>query len=254
MAMLDRYKKAGGFNQLLTLLETCGAQKQAKFLEIIRAEDPRWADALVAKMIDLKRFFSWSDAAIAEVTGAMLDINIGAVISSLPDEQQTRLLSTLPHIKRRKVQDLLDGTKPSPGEVAASMNKLFETIRKLTQEGVLRLDKIDPVLFIDSDIEDRLKAGMNINGVPSAAESFARATAAAALNVDENNLDGPKLQIVKSMNTVVVPSKSDGQARASEQEIQLLKKRIQILQQENAALRQDVANAQAKLDQIRKLS
>jgi prefoldin subunit 5 len=254
MAMLDRYKKTGGFNQLLTLLETCGTQKQTKFLEIIRAEDPRWADALVAKMIDLKRFLTWSDAAIAEVTGAMLDLNVGAVISSLPEDQQTRLLGTLPHIKRRKVQDQLDGSKPSPGEVATSINKLFETIRKLSQDGILRLDKVDPVLFIDADIEDRLKNGMNIGGVPSAAESFAKANAAALLEKEDDAQDGPKLQIVKSMNTVVVPSKADGQARANEQEIQLLKKRIQILQQENAALKQELTSAQAKLDQIRKLS
>ena len=66
MAMLDRYKKTGGFNQLLTLLETCGPQKKVKFLEIIRLEDPRWADALEAKMIDLKRFLKWNDSAIAE--------------------------------------------------------------------------------------------------------------------------------------------------------------------------------------------
>jgi hypothetical protein len=254
MAMLDRYKKTGGFNQLLTLLETCGAQKQAKFLEIIRAEDPRWADALEAKMIDLKRFFTWSDAAIAEVTGAMLDLNIGAVISSLPEDQQTRILSTLPHIKRRKVQELLDRPKPSPGEVAVSMNKLFETIRKVTQEGILRLDKIDPLLFVDSDIEDRLKAGMNIIGVPTAAESFAKANAAALLDIDNDEKDGAKLHIVKSMNTVVVPSKADASNRVSDQEIQLLKKRIQMLQQENTALKQELVNANAKLDQIRKLS
>ena len=252
--MLDRYKKTGGFNQLLTLLETCGAQKQSKFLEIIRTEDPRWADALEAKMIDLKRFLSWSDSAVAEVTGAMLDLNIGAVISSLNEDQQKRLMSTLPHIKRRKVEEQLEGAKPSPGEVAASINKLFETIRKLSQDGVLRLDKVDALLFIDADIEDRLKAGMNIVGVPSAAESFAKATASALLANDMDPSDGPKLQIVKSMNTVVVPSKADSHSRAGEQEIVLLKKRIQLLQQENAALKQDLANAQAKLDQIRKLS
>ncbi|CAN5402857.1 hypothetical protein BH10BDE1_BH10BDE1_20170 [soil metagenome] len=252
--MLDRYKKTGGFNQLLTLLETCGTQKQVKFLEIIRTEDPRWADALEAKMIDLKRFLSWSDAAVAEVTGAMLALNIGAVISSLNEDQQKRLMSTLPHSKRRKVEEQLGGAKPSSGEVAASINKLFETIRKLSQDGVLRLDKVDAVLFIDADIEDRLKAGMNIVGVPSAAESFSKANANALLATDVETSDSPKLQIVKSINTIVVPSKADGQARASEQEILILKKRIQFLQQENAALKQDLANAQAKLDQIRKLS
>ncbi len=263
--MLDRYKKTGGFNQLMTLLETCGPQKQLKFLEIIRLEDPRWADALESKMIDLKRFLSWSDAAIAEVTGAMLDINVSAVISSLPEDQQIRLLGMLPHIKRRKVQDLLDGAKPSPGEVASSTNKLFEAIRKLSQDGVLRLDKVDPPLFIDADIEDRLKAGMNISGVPSAAESFAKANAADSLShLHSEAADGPQLRIVNSPVSAAAGSgagtahsngtKAEGFSRAAEQEIAQLKKRVQFLQQENVNLKHELANAVAKLEQIRKLS
>lgn len=252
MAMLDRYKKTGGFNQLLTLLETCGAQKQQKFLEIIRQEDPRWADALIAKMIDIKRFLSWNDAAIAEVTGAMVELNMAMVISSLAPDQQTRLLETLPHIKRRKVQEHLDGSqKPTAGEVATSMNKLYETIRRLSQEGVLRLDKVDPVLFVDGDIEERLKQGKTIIGVPTAAESLARANASAGVSADEP--ETPHLKIVTTMDAT--PAFEGGRdPRAAEQEIIMLKKRVQLLTQENAALRQEVSEARAKLDQIRKLS
>lgn len=253
MAMLDRYKKTGGFNQLLTLLETCGAQKQAKFLDIIRQEDPRWADALLAKMIDLKRFLSWSDSAIAEVTGAMLELNVALVVSSLPEDQQVRILGTLPHIKRRKVEDLLESQKPTAGEVATSLNKLFETIRRLTQEGVLRLDKIDPNLFVDADIEDRLKQGKTIIGVPSATESLAKAAAATPGFLAEE-AETPHLRVVTSMDPAQAVPGDGKDPRAAEQEIILLKKRVQILVQENAALKQELATANAKLDQIRKLS
>lgn len=247
--MLDRYKKTGGFNQLLTLLETCGAAKQQKFLEIIRQEDPRWADALVAKMIDLPRFLKWSDSAIAEVTGAMLDINVAAILSSLDEEKKTRLLATLPHIKRKKVSDLLDTQKPSPAEVATSTNKLYETIRRLSQEGVLRLDKVDPNLFIDQDIEDRLKQGKTIVGVLSATESLAKAVAAAPGQAIEPETH---LRVVTSMDQNVAGDAKD--PRAMEQEMLLLKRRVQILTQENAALKQELATINAKLEQIRKLS
>lgn len=252
MAMLDRYKKTGGFNQLLTLLETCGAQKQQKFLEIIRQEDPRWADTLVVKMIDLKRFLSWNDAAIAEVTGAMVELNMASVISSLPQDQQTRLLETLPHIKRRKVQDLLESQKPTPGEIATSLNKLYETIRRLSQEGVLRLDKVDPILFVDGDIEERLKQGKTIIGVPSAAESLARANASSGAAPSEEH-EAPHLKIVTTMEPQPV-FEGGRDPKAAEQEIIMLKKRVQLLTQENAALRQELTEARSKLDQIRKLS
>lgn len=246
--MLDRYKKKGGFNQLLTLLETCGAQKQVKFLEIIRHEDPRWADALVAKLIDLTRVLTWSDSAIAEITGAMLDINVAAIITSLDAEQGARLLTTLPHIKRHKVTDLVGTTKPTANEIATSLNKMYEMIRKLTSDGVLRLDKIDPELFVDEDIEDRLKQGKSIVGVLSAADSLAKMVAGSPS-------DAPHLSIVTTMDPPTQTFHIDPRdTSVFEQENLLLKKRVQFLQQENQALRQEIANFQARLDQIKKLA
>ena len=251
--MLDRYKKTGGFNQLLTLLETCGAQKQQKFLEIIRQEDPRWADALVAKLIDLQRVLTWTDSAIAEVTGAMLDINVAAIITSLPEDQAARLIGTLSHLKRRKVVDLVESQKPSAAEVATSLNKLYETIRKLTQDGILRLDKVDPMMFVDEDIEDRLKQGKSIVGVLSAADSLAKMVASS--HSSHMNVDIPHLQVVTSMDQPhAEPHRGGRDPSVYEQENLLLKKRVQLLQQENQALRQDLANVQARLDQIKKLA
>lgn len=253
MAMLDRYKKTGGFNQLLILLETCGSAKQQKFLEIIRQEDARWADALTAKMIDLTRFLTWSDSAIAEVTGAMMEINVAAIISTMDEAQQTRLMGTLPHIKRRKVQDLLMAQKPSPGEIASSTNKLFETIRRLSQEGVLRMDKVDPPLFIDADIEDRLKQGKDIAGVPTAAESLAKAVA--SLPAVDNGPETRHLRIVNSIDTNELQNVADTKtAKSHDNEVLLLKRKIQLLQNENISLRQELAIVTSKLDQIRKLS
>lgn len=245
MAMLDRYKKTGGFNQLLSLLETCGVPKRQKFLEIIRQEDARWADALVAKMVDLPRFLAWPDAAIAEVTGAMLEINVASVISSLEEAQQTRLMATLPHIKRRKVEDLLMTQKSSPGEVATSLNKMFETIRKLASDGILRLDKIDPNAYVDSDIEDRLKQGKDIVGVISLADS-----------IQDAPFETPQLSIVRTLggDAKQAPAMDGKDSKYLEHEIANLKKKLIVLQQENASLRQELATAQGKLDQIRKLS
>ena len=252
MAMLDRYKKTGGFNQLLTLLETCGPTKQVKFLEIIRLEDARWADALEAKMIDLKRFLKWNDTAIAEVMGAMMEINIAAILTSHP-ECSERLMGTLGHAKKRRVQELLDGTKPTQAEIATSINKLYETIRRLASEGVLRFDKVDPEMFVDEDIEDRLKQGRAIAGVLSAADSLAKMVSTMPTTALS---DGPHLQIVTSMTSPATGTHtfSGRDPSVYEQENVLLKKRLQLMQEESDALRQDLANMQARLDQIRKLA
>ena len=253
MAMLDRYKKTGGFNQLLTLLETCGTQKKQKFLEIIRMEDPRWADALEAKVISLERFFKWSDSAVAEVTGAMLEINVATILTAMPEHSE-RIMATLPSSKRRRVQEVADASKPTPAEVATSVNKLFETIRRLTHEGTIRLDKVDPDMFVAEDIEDRLKTGKPISGVISAADSLAKMVNSLPAT---KPTDTPHLQIVTSMTPTQAapPAAANGRdPTVSEQENVLLKKRLLLLQEENDALRQDLVNIQARLDQIRKLA
>jgi hypothetical protein len=251
MAMLDRYKKTGGFVQLLALLESCGAQKQLKFLEIIRIEDPRWADALEAKMISLERFLTWSDSAIAEVTGAMLEINIAAILTSVPEHRE-RLLATLHHTKKSRVKDLVTSTNPTPAEIATSVSKLYETIRRLTNENVLRLDKVDPDKFIDEDIEDRLKQGKVICGVVSATDSLAKAVRTIP---DDAGPETALLHIVKTMNpTSASPTSAGRDVAVHDQENLLLKKRLQLMQEENDALRLELAKFKARLDQIRKLA
>lgn len=259
MAMLDRYKKTGGFIQLLNLLETSGPQKQERFLEIIRQEDPRWADALTAKIVDLNRILTWSDSAISEVTGAMLDINIAAILSWVTPEQRERLLNTLGNIKRRKVLDLYESSnKPSPADVATSFNKMYETVRKLAQEGTLRFDKIDPLLHIDNDIEDRLKQGKTIVGVPEFSESFGAKQSASAQQFSSAQPPAdsaqPSLQVVKSLDAKAWANADHKVPPEVEAELIGLRKRVAALQTENGTLRQELTVAQGKLEQIKKIA
>ncbi len=257
MGMLDRYKKTGGFVQLLTLLETSGKQKQQKFLEIIRQEDPRWADALMSKMIDVDRVLTWNESALAEVTGAMLEINIAAVLNALTPEQREKFLSSMGSIKKRKVLDINESSNASPGDINTSVNKMFETIRKLNQEGTLRFDKFDPLLRIDTDIEDKLKQGRSIEGVPEFGESFGtNADAAEASKEAKEDLsNAPGLRVVTSLDAKAWSQSN--QAKASpelEAELLGLRKRVAALQAENGSLRQELTIAQHKLDQIRKIA
>lgn len=249
--MLDRYKKTGGFLQLLNLLETSGPQKQERFLEIVRQEDPRWADTLTAKMIDLNRILTWSDSAISEVTGAMLDINLAAILSWVTPEQRERLLGTMGNIKRRKVLDLYEGSnKPSAADVATSFNKMYETVRRLAQEGTLRFDKIDPLLHVDNDIEDRLKQGKTIIGVPEFSESFGAKQAATPAAPSSP----PTLQVVTSLDAKAWATADQKVPSEVEAELAGLRKRVVALQAENGALRQELAVAQGKLEQIKKIA
>lgn len=254
--MLDRYKKTGGFVQLLNLLETSSPQKQERFLEIIRLEDPRWADALTAKIIDINRILTWTDSAISEVTGAMLDINLAAILSWVTPEQRERLLGTMGHIKRRKVLDIFESsTKPSAGDVSVSLNKMYETVRRLAQEGTLRFDKVDPLLHIDNDIEERLKQGKTIIGVPEFSESFGAKQAAKNQSEQKSAPAAPpSLQVVTSLDAMAWASADNKIPPDVEAELAGLRKRVAALQAENGTLRQELSVAQSKLDQIKKIA
>jgi hypothetical protein len=251
MGMLDRYKKTGGFVQLITLLDTCGAQKRDKFLEIIRQEDSRWARVLEAKLIDLNRVLSWNDSALAEVIGVLQEINVAAICSTLDDTQRARIIATIPHQNRRKVEDLIENARPTPGEVTTSINKLVEAVRKLAADGVLRFDKIDPRLHIESDIEERLAQGRAIAGIDD--HELMPVGVSAAPNASEE----AHLAVVRSLDTFK-PSPtspvdtSDHKAMVQEQE--KLRKRVTELERANVTLKNELAIAKTKLEQIRRIA
>ena len=71
MAMVDRYKKSGGFVQLLQVLETCGAKKREQFMGIISMESPKWAEAINQKMISLEKIVSWKPEILLEILASV---------------------------------------------------------------------------------------------------------------------------------------------------------------------------------------
>lgn len=247
MGMLDRYKKSGGFVQLLTLLETSGKQKQQKFLEIIRQEDSRWADALTAKMLDLDRVLGWNQSALAEITGSMLDINLASILHALTDEQREQFLSSMGSIQKRRVLDAFEASNGNPSDIAVSVGKLMETIRRLNQEGKLRFEKFDPMLRIDTDIEDKLKQGTPISGVSE--------HSAASADLKRELSSAPALHVVTSLDAKAWSGSSQDKVSADvEAELITLRKKVAQLQAENGNLRQELAVAQQKLEQIRKIA
>ena len=74
MGMIDRYRKTGGFVQLVALVETCPPAKQEKFLEIIKGEDARWSEAVRTKLLSMEKIYSWSNEVLAEIFGTLQDL------------------------------------------------------------------------------------------------------------------------------------------------------------------------------------
>ena len=239
MSMLDRYRRPGGFMQLLQLLETCGPAKQERFLEMIAAEDPSWAEMIRSKMLSINRIYNWPDDNLREILGTLQDLTLTVLLLTAPDSVKVRINATLSHSHKRKVDDLLQTTNPSPQEVATTHMKVIESARRLVQEGALKFERFDPDLCIDVDIEDKLtrrsREDVTMTGF---ALPFASPVEAS-----------PSAQTF----SVVQPSHAAA-VDAGDGDILIMKKKIAELTRENASLKYDLSILKGKLDQIKKIA
>lgn len=156
MGMLSRYQKAGGFIQLLQLIETCGKTKQDNFLQIIEKEDPKWAEALRAKMITIEKILKWNNATLAEIAARLHELTLATALHGLTPEDGERLLQTFTHTQKRNIDDLRKSKVPAPAEISSAFLKVLVEVRNMITHGYLRVEHISPELIISKDIEEEL--------------------------------------------------------------------------------------------------
>jgi hypothetical protein len=230
MSMLNRYKKAGGFLQLVRLIETFGPQKREKFMALIEAEDPTWANALSQKLLSLERIFSWESATLSEIMARLPEKNLAVAIHGMSEDRREKVLSHLSHSEKRRLEGNLGEVKPTEGEIAASMVKVIEATRDLISSGALRVEHFDKGLLIEEDIEEAMASGTHYF-------------------ITEEKEVGPMPVAKSEAMPMAAPS---GAAASADTEI--LRQKVMQLQNENKTLKHDLKIAREKLDQIRKIA
>ena len=105
MSMLSRYRKSGGFKQLLMLIETCGKQKQENFLKLIEAEDAKWAQAVKTKMLSMEKILSWDAEVLAEIFSRVQDLTMATAMHGLTEDDWKKISSTFSHSQIRKLEE-----------------------------------------------------------------------------------------------------------------------------------------------------
>lgn len=223
MSLLQRYKRSGGFVQLLSLLETFGVQKKEKFLEMIDAESTVWAKALRDKMLTVDRILGWPDEVVIEVLHQLPPKTQAIAIENIKPEEKARISKYYSPSELRRLNDVLSESKVKPDEAAAVMVKFVEQARKMLMERVLHPERFDEALLIPENFEGHLEersSGEQIEksgGVPTGA---AVAATAAVESADV-------LQLQRSLSGLL---------------------------KENKALKDEVRILREKLDQIRKIA
>ncbi|RYZ87151.1 MAG: hypothetical protein EOP06_13185 [Proteobacteria bacterium] len=253
MGMLDRYKKKGGFNQLLNLIETSNEKKRIQFLALVAQESPAWARAVTFKMLTVDRIFSWPKDVLSEVLSRIQPLTLGVTLIGRADDRIEEILSPLNPLSKRKISELMADLKPSPSEKTTCEMKLISEVRAIAAAGYIKFEKFDPDLFIEETIEDRLA----LEDLPPAylekEEPALQTKDSPYKNVDLEPVDPksvPSKTAVAAKDTHT-PSYQPGLAAV---ESEALKRRINQLLQENGLLKAENQVLNNKLQQIRKIA
>lgn len=154
MSLLSRYRKSGGFSQLVQLIEACDSTKKAEILSLVASEDPGWAVLARKKILTTDRIFNWPPEVILEVISRLQDRALALVIHTLKPEKREAIFALIPHIRSRHVRSIFDEKVPSTAEQHVASQKLYKLVRDLDHDGLLKLSIVDPAL----DLKDKLIA------------------------------------------------------------------------------------------------
>lgn len=156
-ALLQRFRKPGGFTQLLALIETCDPLKQKSLLHLVGNEDPGWAYLVKLKMITVERVLSWPVETLMEITTHLPDRVLAAAWNiAIPFPQgsylQEKWMKSLPAMKAREIKSIVDSTAFTPSELQAAAIRIVQTVRELEEKDLLRFSQFDPALEIDKRV------------------------------------------------------------------------------------------------------
>ena len=224
MSAIARFKKKGGFLQLLKLVETSGIKKQEKFLHLIEDESPLWAQTVKDKMLTFEKVLAAEDEILIKIFTKIKDLTLAAASFAMTEKQKIQILNLLPSLTQRRINDQLDMIQPGESEITTAVVQILAEIRQMIENDKKLLEAIDPKLKIEDDLEDKLLGVSQVN-------------THAVLSRQED--------ISKSVNTGSVDA---------DEEIFRLRKKIKDLQNEMDRLAVQNHDLKAKLDRIIKLA
>lgn len=147
--MLNRFRKPGGFIQLLQLIESCDGEKQKNLIKLIASEDPGWASLVKAKQLSYQKVLSWPQPSLALILESIPYRTLLALVAGSQHTQKEVLKSTVsPSLWARLTKDL-EETSFEPSEHKVAQLKLLSVVREMEQEGKIKLASIDQLLELD---------------------------------------------------------------------------------------------------------
>lgn len=248
MGMLDRYKKKGGFVQLLQLIETSPSKKQEQFLKLIAEESPAWEDTLRKKILTIEKVYSWDPQFLVEIFSRLQPLTLANALKGDPEAKVDSLLACLPPISKRKIEDLMEESNPSPAEKATCLMKIVTEVRGFASQGYIKIDKIDPELSVPENIEELLSTSIISAMI---ADNDTRKSAVSG----GGEVSSPGLNVVPPEDsTAKAVAAASAAAMANSQDVEFLKRKCNQLMSEVNALKHENSLLKDRLAQIKRIA
>jgi hypothetical protein len=248
MGMLERYKKRGGFLQLLNLLETTDAVKKERFMKMILEEDANWDAALRQKMLSFDKLLAWDVTILMEFMPQVPVMAIAYAVAELTPENKTKILKSLPFGDQKKIEEILVDAKPKPNEIISSQLKILTELRTQVAAGKLKMERISPDLAIPEDIEEQLASGAPVAKRTVSAEiDTPKETAKPAATAAATSAPSA----ASTVTPISSPNGNSASVQVLQDELSSLKKKMMTLSQENVRLMKEVEDYKARFNTIK---
>lgn len=258
MSSIDRYKKKGGFIQLLGVLEGSSPQKQENFLALIGKDSPAWEATLRKKMLDVKKILAWAPEHLTDIFASIPPLTTAMVLHGLSQEELNRYMQFMDPKSKRQIQDLMNEKVPSAAEKSAVSQRLVQEVRGMITKGQIKMEKIDPELVIEDNIEFKIDHGLQGQnlGKPSAAASSTSSPSSSSSGEDlisEVTAEGTTLrfELPKKEEPLNMTGPASG---VTAHEVEQLRKKVLQMSRELDALKIENKDLKARLEQIRKIA
>lgn len=247
--MLDRYKKKGGFVQLLNLLETSSSTKQEQFLNLISQENTTWERELKKRLLSVDKIILWPREALSEIVSRIQPLTLAVALRHFDEAKKEEIFKVLTQSEKRKILSLVDETNPTPAEIATCLSKIIIETRTLIQQGVIKLEKFNPDLVIPENVEELInqKSQGLATELESKSISIGKSDAQSFKPEPETTLDfsgasrNPSTAATEKLETL-------------KEENDFLKKKVNQLTQETTSMKIENSVLKNKLEQIKKIA
>lgn len=153
MALLTRYRRSGGFRQLILLIETSPQERKDKLLKAIEGEDEHWAHLIKEKMITSDMVFGWKDDVLAKIFAHLQPHHCAVLMSQFDSDKQKRLFHYFhPTLYSQVKSEIESESEHDEAHLRVARNHLIEVVRYLDEEKKIDLREVDPDLDL-SEVE-----------------------------------------------------------------------------------------------------